>query len=343
MANTRKGTQKGERSGKGAQKPPKKAAQPGKTMTLGEFAHQVIAEQFRRIAKHKKGVLADQDPEQLHQMRVGTRRLRTALQVFASAIELPKKSGTKQLRDLARVLGEVRDLDVQTASLRDDYQPGVNPHEQKKLSKVMQTLSRRRKDAFAAMEQALTQRQFQQIKTAYESWLKQPQYTIVAQLPLAAVLPDVLSPLLAELFLHPGWLIATTEISDENAEALHDLRKVCKHVRYQTEFFTSFYGEEFSNWVKEIKKIQDSLGAFQDTQVLRTLLSQELGQKSDLPELQAQICQKQGEALSDWETVRQKYLDSGFRYHLHELLLQPTLRSTKVHPELLNPETMTLN
>lgn len=332
MANTRKGKKKG------AGKNPSL-----NTLMLGEFAHQVIAEQFRRIVKYKKGVLADKDPEQLHQMRVGTRRLRTALQVFASAVKFPKTGNDKQLRNLARVLGDVRDLDVQTASLSQEYQPNLNQREQKKLSRVTQALNTHRKETFATMESALTQREFQQLKTAYESWLKQPQYTPVAQLSLSAVLPDVLSPLLSELFLHPGWLIATTEISDENAEVLHDLRKVCKHVRYQTEFFTSFYGEEFGNWVKEVKKIQDNLGVFQDTQVLQALLKQELGQKSSLPELQRLICQQQGEALADWEDVRQKYLDSGFRYYLHELLLRPVDRPTKVHPELLSQGSMTRN
>lgn len=305
------------------------------TLTLGEFAHQVIAEHFRRILKHQKGVLADKEPEPLHQMRVGTRRLRTALQVFASAVKLPKTANAKQLRNLARVLGQVRDLDVQLASLSQEYQPNLNKREQKKLDAVSRSLHSQRKQMVAIMKLALTQREFQTIKTAYENWLKTPKYTSVAQLPLVAVLPDVLSPLLSELLLHPGWLIATTDISDENAEVLHDLRKVCKHVRYQTEFFTSFYGEDFRNWVQEIKQLQDHLGAFQDTQILQTLLDNELGAKNDLPELQTLIRQKQAEALSDWEEVRQKYLNNGFRYHLHDMLLQPTLRSDKIHPELL--------
>lgn len=324
MANTKKGAVK------------KQAAEnQTATLTLGEFAHQVIAEHFRRILKHQKGVLADKDPEPLHQMRVGTRRLRTALQVFDSAVELPKTANARQLRNLARVLGQVRDLDVQLASLSQEYQPNINKREQKKLDAVSRSLKSQRKQVFATMKQALTQHEFQAIKTAYENWLKRPKYTSVAQLPLLAVLPDVLSPLLSELLLHPGWLMATADISDKNAEVLHDLRKVCKHVRYQTEFFTSFYGDDFHNWVQEIKQLQDDLGTFQDTQILQMLLDNELGAKTSLPELQTLIRHKQAEALSNWEEVRQKYLNSGFRYHLHDMLLQPTLRSGKIHPELL--------
>lgn len=305
------------------------------TLTLGEFAYQVIAEQFCRVVKRQKGVLADKDPEHLHQMRVGTRRLRTALQIFDGAVKLPKSASANQLRNLARVLGAVRDLDVQTASLSKEYQPNVNSREQKKLGSVSRSLVAQRKEAFAAMKQALTQHKFQEIKTAYERWLEQPKYTAVAQLPLVSVLPDVLNPLLSELFLHSGWLISVHDIADHNAEVLHDLRKVCKHVRYQAEFFTPFYSDEFGNWVQEIKQIQDALGIFQDTQILQALLINELGPKSNLPELQKLIRQNQFNALTNWEDIRQKYLDIGFRYHLHEMLLQPKMRSTKVHPELL--------
>lgn len=185
--------------------------------------------------------MADKETEHLHQMRVGTRRLRTALQVFENAIRLPRSANAKQLRDLARVLGEVRDLDVQTASLKNDYLPALNQREQKKLERVLKVLIDRRKIAFAQMKVVLND-EFERLHKAYMGWIEKPQFTDVAQLPLVLVLPDVLSPLLSELCLHPGWLIPTEKISEDNAEVLHDLRKLCKHVRYQTEFLCHFTG-----------------------------------------------------------------------------------------------------
>jgi CHAD domain-containing protein len=285
--------------------------------TLGEFAQQVI-----------------NDPEHLHQMRVGTRRLRTALQVFESAVQLPRTANAKQLRNLARVLGQVRDLDVQTASLKQEYYPPLNPREQKKLKHVSKILLDRRETAVDHMKTVLNN-EFERLQKTYKTWIKTPQLTSIATLPLTSALPAVLSPLLSKLFLHAGWLIPIDGITDDNAEVLHDLRKLCKHVRYQTEFFVPFYGEEFGEWVKEIKQIQDDLGAFQDTQILQALLTEELGQKPEMPELQSMIRQKQADALKTWEEVRCKYLDDGFRYHLYEILLQPTVRSSKVHPELV--------
>jgi CHAD domain-containing protein len=84
-------------------------------ITVGQFAYQVIAQQYRRMVNQEQGVLADNDPEYLHQMRVGSRRLRTALQVFSQVVKLPRKAGVKQIRNIARTLGSLRDLDVQMA------------------------------------------------------------------------------------------------------------------------------------------------------------------------------------------------------------------------------------
>ncbi len=190
--------QRGESSSRVAQLP----------QTLEAYAHQVIEEQYRRIIKQEKKVLADKDPEALHQMRVGTRRLRTALQVFDTAIEIPKAGSAQRVRDLARVLGEVRDLDVQMASLEQEYWPNLGKREQKQLDKVSDALKQQRLKAFAKMKTVLSQPLYQELKTTYADWLKRPRYTPIAKLPLSILLPDLLGPLLSDLLLHPGWLIS---------------------------------------------------------------------------------------------------------------------------------------
>ncbi|MBD1842154.1 CHAD domain-containing protein [Cyanobacteria bacterium FACHB-63] len=302
--------------------------------TLEAFAYQVIEEQYRRVAKQEKKVLADKDPEALHQMRVGTRRLRTALQVFGSAIEIPKAGSAQRLRDLASVLGDVRDLDVQRVSLEQEYRPHLNKKEQKQLDKVSKALQKQRVKVFARMQAVLSQPRYQELKTTYDDWLKRPRYTPVAQLPLSVLLPDLLGPLLSHLLLHPGWLISSKETSGEKGTMLHELRKACKHARYQAEFFTPFYGAAFQDWVAEIKALQDQLGEFQDTQVFLELVTKTLGRELRLPDLQAAIEQKQRGALINWEEIRHKYLDEGFRYHLHRMLLQPIVQASQGHPEL---------
>jgi len=300
---------------------------------LEQYAYEVVEEQVQKVIKQEKKVLKDENPEPLHQMRVGTRRLRTALQVFEPAIVLPKGASGKQLRDVARILGKVRDFDVQIATLKDEYQPNVSKREQKCIHQVICSLKKQRKKAFAQIEKTFKDSFYQELKSAFSSWLERPQYNAIARLPLTALLPDLLSPLLSHLLLHPGWLISTDAAFDENAFTLHELRKALKHARYQTEFFTPYYGENFQQWVKEVKELQEYLGQFQDAQVLQTLLADEVEDPKQLPDVQEILETKRAEALTTWEETRQQYLQDDYRYQLHQMLLQPIDRSEQVEPE----------
>ncbi|MGA7937951.1 MAG: CHAD domain-containing protein, partial [Kovacikia sp.] len=170
---------------------------------------------------------------------------------------------------------------------------------------------------------------YEKLKAAYEDWLKKTKYTSLADLPLLVVLPDLLNPLLSALMLHPGWQISVEDRSKASSLVLHDLRKLCKAVRYQAEFFTDFYDQAFQDWIDEIKQLQDSLGKVQDTHVLRQLLSDELPKNSELPELQTAIQETQNNAMVNWETLRHQYLDSDFRHRLHQMILEPSTPSLK--------------
>ncbi|HIK18340.1 MAG TPA: CHAD domain-containing protein [Leptolyngbyaceae cyanobacterium M33_DOE_097] len=305
------------------------------TPNLEQYAYKIVEEQVQKVIKQEKKVLKDENPEPLHQMRVGTRRLRTALQVFEQVIVLPKGVSGKQLRDVARILGAVRDFDVQMATLKDEYQPNVSKREQKCIYQVVCSLQKQRKKAFAQIEKTFRNSFYQELKFAFSNWLEHPQYTAIAQLPLTALLPDLLSPLLSHLLLHPGWLVSTDAAFDQNAVTLHELRKALKHARYQTEFFTPYYGKDFQQWVKEVKELQEYLGQFQDAQVLQTLLADEVEDSKHLPDVQQILETKRAEALTTWEETRQKYLQDDYRYQLHQMLLQPIDRSAQVEPEFI--------
>jgi len=55
---------------------------------------------------------------------------------------------------------------------------------------------------------------------------------------------------------------------DTPAEALHDLRKRCKELRYALEFFAPLHDPDgYAKVVGDLKRLQDCLGQFQDTEV----------------------------------------------------------------------------
>jgi len=285
-------------------------------ITLGDYALTLIGKQYRRLVKQEAGVLKDVDPECLHQMRVSSRRLRTALQVFAPIVKLPKPAQAKQIQKLAKVLGGLRDLDVQIAALREQYRPLISSAEQPTTDRVIERLQAQRKIVFKQVEQALTDDKYADLKSAYDAWLAQPVYCPLAQLPIAAALPDLLAPLLSELLLHPGWWAD----QDKEETLLHELRKTCKHARYQAEFFTDFYGDAFQAWVNELKQLQENLGVVQDAHVLLELLDLD---SKESPDLFQAIQQQRQNAMSDWSSVRAKYTDGPFRYSLYQMILAP--------------------
>jgi CHAD domain-containing protein len=83
-------------------------------------AAKVVAVRAAELAEHSHGVLDTSDIEAVHRMRVATRRLRAALEVFAPCF--PAKRHKRVLNDvkrLADVLGERRDPDVAIANLTE--------------------------------------------------------------------------------------------------------------------------------------------------------------------------------------------------------------------------------
>jgi CHAD domain-containing protein len=84
------------------------------------FGAAQIRERILQLAAEKDGVRKAEDIECVHRMRVASRRIRTALPLFAFCI--PKKRyriWLRNIRAVTRALGEARDTDVQIAFLRE--------------------------------------------------------------------------------------------------------------------------------------------------------------------------------------------------------------------------------
>jgi CHAD domain-containing protein len=86
--------------------------------SYGAAAGRIVEVRARELLDHAHGVLDTSDIERLHDMRVASRRLRAALEIFGACF--PRKELDAVLRDvkaLADALGERRDRDVTLAAL----------------------------------------------------------------------------------------------------------------------------------------------------------------------------------------------------------------------------------
>jgi len=84
----------------------------------GEAAAEVVTERAEAMFGKRRGVLDTADIEGVHGMRVATRRLRAALEVFGPCLDRERgKQALADVKTLAAALGERRDRDVQLERL----------------------------------------------------------------------------------------------------------------------------------------------------------------------------------------------------------------------------------
>ncbi len=292
------------------------------SLPVADFAGQLIEKFVRKVGHHKALVLQDTEPEPLHKMRVGLRRLRTVLQVLEPLIILPDTFTSKAIGKLANVLGAVRDLDVMGEFLREVEQ-GIPDREQRILSKVANSLTRRRHQAFDRLEKNLA-KDYRVLVRAGQKWVCQPQYRYpaVATQPMADVLPDLLLPIISSFFLHGGWWVTATDFSDNQA-ILHDLRKCTKRARYQIECFSPCLNTEFTELLLPLEASQECLGHMQDAAVLRDFIEQEVGGKvsKKMPVLIDRLEQKKEQAWQEWQSIRGQLCDRDWRQSLRKAVL----------------------
>lgn len=110
-----------------------------------EAAGKVIWTRFEEMMSFRDAALAGKDPEGVHDMRVATRRLRAALELFGDVFPKRRlKPLLQEVKGLADALGEVRDRDVLIDRLRADLR-GRPPAQRVVLRDLMGELEEQRK------------------------------------------------------------------------------------------------------------------------------------------------------------------------------------------------------
>jgi CHAD domain-containing protein len=315
---------------------------------LAEWAFAAVDTHFHKILKHEPGVLRDEDPEELHQMRVGTRRLRSALTGFAPALELPGPARQERVGKIARTLGELRDLDVLKESLTVHHEPILPKKEQKSLKEALKVLASRRERVFKEVSSLLRSPLYRDFLQAFRDWLEKPTYQPTAALTLETVLPDLLLPRASSFLLHEGWSIGVKEGTAENGSGLppeeverllekeglllHDLRKEAKRTRYNLELFTRFYGEGYREHLGDIKATQEILGGIQDCHVLAEFLREVFGRgmEKEMPALAANFQKIRFQKWGEWRPLQRKYLSAATRKSLHASIVHPVFGEREV-------------
>jgi len=288
-------------------------------LSSGGYALDLIQRQVRRLGKLQGEVLADRDPESLHQLRVSLRRLRTALTQFGPALVLPESVTDRRIAAVARRTGLCRDLDVLQLRLQRQLLPRLPGDEQQALEGPMKRLARDRSQAFDTLKEALHSSRYLKLLARLHKWQQQPRYTPLGQLPLAAWLYDWQAPFTAALFLHAGWTV-----EDPTAEALHDLRKRIKAARYALEHLEDWCEPALLAWIHELRQAQEHLGELHDLQILNHTLggSGSTLKSTRLPVLRSELEGLQSEHWRRWRELARRLQHDNQRYAIHRQLLE---------------------
>ena len=312
-------------------------------ITLKELAYRAIAKHGRKIFKYQAKVLEDKDPEDLHQMRVRMRRLRSAIAGFAVVVDLPAVVNEKNIATIGRSLGKLRDLDVLLAVLKDNYRPLLPADERVKLDKAIKSLNRKRQRELKQVRKTLNGKLYLNLERELEGWLNKPTYQKIGDCSIYPLLPDLLLPQISQLILHPGWFVGVKikegqiqfpQILDREAIEhmlsqedilLHGLRKSAKKTRYSLELFAQFYGATYHQHLDRIEQIQEILGQIQDTHVLRKTLEKTLKSAiaEQMPQLAEFLLKTRYQKWLEWQTLQRQFLDEKTRNEFRQAVQQP--------------------
>ncbi|MBN1889732.1 MAG: CHAD domain-containing protein [Thermoflexales bacterium] len=250
--------------------------------TMAEAARKTLYYHFQRMVYHEPGTRRGEDIEELHDMRVATRRMRAAFRVFDGYLDPETvQPFLKGLRRAGRTLGAVRDLDVMREKT-DAYLATLPPSRLGELDPLLAAWQVEHDRARQAMLSYLDSRAYQQFKERFGAFLQTPGAgaSLRNDVPISSpegeprpyrlrhVAPVALSQRLADVRAYDEWVSGP----DVPLARLHQLRIACKRLRYTLEFFREVLGAETKMLVDELKAIQDHLGDLQDAVVASNLL-----------------------------------------------------------------------
>jgi CHAD domain-containing protein len=283
---------------------PQSAPRLGRKATVGQAVVAYLREQAEAIQRQDPAVRRDA-PGAVHQMRVAIRRMRSALQAYGRVVDRSDtRELTTELRWLAGVLGDARDLEVLRARLTRAVEKlpdelVVGPVQ----ARLTRFFAGREADARTALIAALDSERYLELLAAIDRLLVDPPLTRLARRRAR----DELGALIGRAHRRVAAHVEEADRlvpGDERDLQWHEARKASKRLRYAAEAAGPVLGKPANRLVDQVKHVQELLGDHQDAVVARPIL-REIGVAAHLD----------GENGFTWGLLYQQQVDAG---SLHE-------------------------
>lgn len=236
-------------------------------MRADEAAKMILRFLLNIIRENENGIHKDIDTEFLHDFRVAVRRTRSLLQQLKNIFP-PEITGRfrKDFARLGKTTNWLRDLDVYLLS-ETRYQAMLPEKLRFNIHPLFEYLQRERKKELRKINRVLNSGEYSQILNVWERFLNDAASEFPSTLGGSRPVLDVARERIYRRYRKI--LKSGRKITDNSPdEMLHSLRIECKRLRYLLEFFTNLFpGDEINRLIKQLKKLQDNLGLFQDFSV----------------------------------------------------------------------------
>jgi CHAD domain-containing protein len=290
---------------------------------IAEGARRILRRFFGRMLAREDAVIKDDDPEDIHQMRVASRRLRAALQIIEGVYDADQiRRYRRGLRRVAQALADMRDLDV----FRDHvlaYQATLPEETRAELSPLVAAIEELRAPARAELLEDLDKQRYHKFKRAFAAFLTTPGEGLADSDTIDATtrVRDFAGSAIWRRY--EQWRAHEVILAHPTNEGLHQARIAGKRLRYTLEFFAEALGPNVEQALTPLIALQECLGALQDAVVARQRvqalgLDEHAGVQSYLEARDAERT-AQLEALSRlWEKVG----SATYRRRLFEMIVK---------------------
>ena len=252
---------------------------------VAEAGRKVMRFHLARMLAREAGTREGKDPEELHAMRVATRRQRAAWRVFGASFRPGRtKRYRNGLREIASRLGAVRDLDV-LLDAADAYRADLPVAEQRALEPLLADWREHRDDARVLLIRELDSDGYRRWVDDYRDFVRTEG---AAVLPVGPTQPHRVRDTTASRVWTAYEQVRGYEpvLRWADVETLHELRIAGKWLRYTLEFVREALGDDAAPLIARVTALQDHLGLMNDADVsasmARTFLVEHAGDLSPL-------------------------------------------------------------
>ena len=238
---------------------------------LDVAVQKILTYQMHRFQEQLPGLQRDIDTEFVHQARVATRRMRSALRLFRDAIPEGTAAYLQgELKWLGNLLGGVRDLDVFLLNL-SQFKQQIERFPAKKKQAFENWIEKRRRAPLKALWSALESPRYKHFERRMMQFFERP-LPLRPRPSLALKLVREVAPVIITEKFDAVIEQSRALLANPKLKQYHLLRIQMKRLRYACEFMAPAYDGGLDSFIERTEEIQDCLGELQDTVFTREFI-----------------------------------------------------------------------